>query len=226
MTTKPKELSLAYDLDGTLYDTLPLIFGVDREVRHGLGYNPITLSQYRDNFQTSDWNRFYRELGIREEDLGRVIDLFVQGFKKVSLPPLISRAKETLEESARVLGIENVYIITNEPKEKVSKRFERDGLLHFLGQVHTPFEGKSQEIYTLAQRRPTVPFAYVGDLVSDGEACLEAVKMGAENVSFCGIIHPQSFNTEEAIKNFVLSNPDHARIIENLSEVSKLWKNQ
>lgn len=226
MANKTQKIALAYDLDGTLYDTLPLIFKVNGKIRRALGYQPITLTAYRNNFQTSDWNKFYQGLGIRDEDIGRVISLFIQEFKKEDLPQLIPRAKETLEESARVLGSENIYVITNEPKEKVARRFERDGLSHLLGQVHTPFEGKAKEIYSLAQAQPATPFVYVGDLVSDGEACVEARKLGADNVSFCGITHPQSFNTREKITSFVKFNPKISTTIKTLSEVSRLWKTQ
>ena len=70
---KMSRIKLAYDLDGTLYDTLERCFSVDQDIRRELGYNPITKEFYVSQFQSRDWKKFYRDLGIREEDLDEVI---------------------------------------------------------------------------------------------------------------------------------------------------------
>lgn len=216
-------MKIAYDLDGTLYDTLPTIFSVDQAVRDSMGYPPISREEYIRNFQTEDWKAFYKGLGIREEDIDKVIDLFVAEFAKTDSPLLIPGARKAIGRTEKAIGHENIYVITNEPKERVKRRFERDGLTSFLPNVRNPFEGKSNELYDLAGTNRDNPLVYVGDLVSDGGACKEAIKMGATNIRFYGILHPQAFNSAEAMNSFIEANPSFAKRLKSLDDVGVIW---
>ncbi len=219
-------IKLAYDLDGTLYDTLETCFSVDSSIRKELEYDSITPEFYVSNFQSRDWNKFYRDLGIREEDLERVIDMFVGRFKATESPKLIPGAREALSRSEEALGHENIFIITNETSEGVRKRFERDGLMHYLDRVDNPMQGKTNELYKLAMCNGNEgkKVVYVGDLVSDGEDCLKAIKSGAKNLRFYGITHKYAMNPMEKMQAFVDSNRDFAEILNSLEEIDRIWK--
>ena len=217
------KMKIAYDLDGTLYDALPIIFGVDKAIRNSLGYPPISKEAYVKNFQTKDWKEFYRGLGIREEDIDKVIDLFFSEFAKADIPLLVPGAKRAVIRSEKAVGHENIYIISNELKERVRLRFERDGLASFLPNVRNPFEGKSNELYNLAIADIDNPLVYVGDLVSDGEECKEAIERGASNIRFYGMLHPQAMNTEEAMNSFVERNTSFAKRLKSLDDVGVIW---
>lgn len=221
-----KRITLAYDLDGTLYDTLDSVFRVDQEIRTDLGYDPISKDDYRAHFQSRDWNKLYRDLGIREEDVSKVISMFIERFKEAEVPYLIPDAKDAIERSERVLGKDNIFIVTNETSEGVAKRFERDGLTRYSDRVKNPFKGKSRELYdlALADGNREFPFVYVGDLVSDGEDCKVAREMGAENLRFYGLVHEYSFSTPQAMNLFVSANQDFAKTLNNLREIHRVWK--
>jgi len=216
-------MKIAYDLDGTLYDSLAHVFGVDTRIRERLGYPIISLDDYRRNFQSHDWKKFYRDLGIREEDIDMVVSLFIKENRIGEPPTLIPGAREALCVTEEAIGRENIYIITNEPFEGVKIRFERDGLTHFLQNVDNPFAGKVNEIFRLAQSDLKSPFIYIGDIISDGESCLEARKMGANNVRFYGITHPYAITPRDLMERFVAQNSDFAQVLENLASVNKMW---
>lgn len=215
-------MKIAFDLDGTLYDTLPVIFDVDRRIRTRLGYEPITPSEYVASFQTNDWQRLYRDLGIRDEHVDAVIESFVAEFGCAPLPELVPGATKALLATEKAVGTTNIYVITNEPKPRVQLRFERDGLMHFFGRVETPYQGKSDELFKLSSEDPSRTIAYVGDLVSDGEACRLAREKGAD-VRFYGIAHSYAMNSRTAMETFVRANSDFAQILNSLEEVSLIW---
>ena len=216
-------MKIAFDLDGTLYDSLPRIFSVNRAIRAELGYPEISQDEYKSKFQSKDWTKFYRDLGIKEEHLEQVIRVFVDRFKLQNPPEMIPGARDVLHRAEQKLGHQNIYIVTNETPEGVQKRFERDGLVHYLDRVENPFQGKSQELYRLATNNSGSPMFYIGDLVSDGEDCDEARKMGADNLRFCGMLHPYAMNTKEAMEDFVRRNSNFAQTFNDLNEVEGLW---
>ena len=113
-------------------------------------------------------------------------------------------------------------MLTNEPFNRVQTRFERDGLVHLLPNVRSPFEGKSKELYDLATQKDK-PFIYIGDLVSDGESCMEARNKGARNILFYGIVHPYAMNSPRAIKAFVSKNSDFAKVLNRLEDIDVIW---
>ncbi len=219
-------MKIAFDLDGTLYDTLPRMLEVDGSIRKDFGYQDISLEEYRLNFQSRDWRKFYRDLGIRDEHLDDVIEEFVKRFKLSSPPEMIPGAREVLQKTERAIGHKNTYIVTNETSEGIRKRFERDGLVHYFDRVSNPFQGKSKELHRLATDNNGSPLFYIGDLVSDGEDCREAREEGAENLRFCGIVHPYAMNTEGSMRKFVQENKDFAQVLNNLGEVERLWNQQ
>ena len=67
------------------------------------------------------------------------------------------------------------------------------------------------------------PLVYVGDIVSDGEACKVAIERGATNIRFLGISHPQAFNTERAMDSFVNANPSFAQKLKRLDDIGVIW---
>ncbi len=215
-------MKVAFDLDGTLYNTLPVIFDVDQTIRTRLGYAPITPETYVGCFQTSDWPQLYRDLGIRDEHIHEVIESFVAEFGRAPLPRLIPGAAEALCTTEKAIGTDNIYVITNEPKPRVQLRFERDGLMHFFARVETPYEGKANELIKLSSEDPSRTVAYVGDLVSDGEACRTARERGAD-VRFYGIVHPYAMNNRTAMETFVRTNSGFAQTLNSLEEVSHIW---
>ena len=215
-------MRLAFDLDGTLYDTLTLCFDVDEGIRRDLRYGNISREEYRSRFQSKDWRRFYRELGIREEEIDTVLNQFVKRFKAANPPHMVPGAKEALQAAEEALGHGNIFIVTNETTEGVQRRFERDGLMHYRDRVENPFQGKAIALHRLATNHDGA-FIYVGDLVSDGEDCSEARRMGATNIEFYGITHPYAMNPEEAMKEFVRRNEEFAKILNNLRELDVLW---
>src|SRR3989344_9521368 len=116
-------MKIAFDLDGTLYDTLPKILEVDRAIRKDLGYPNVSQEEYKSKFQSRDWNKFYRDLGIRDEHLDEVINGFVERFKLSGPPEMIPEARDILQKAEQRIGHQNLYIITNETPEGVKRRF-------------------------------------------------------------------------------------------------------
>src|SRR3989344_8503477 len=174
-------MKIAFDLDGTLYDSFPMNFGIHKTIMPKMGYFPASEQAYRRNFQTRDWNKFYKGLGIRDEDISEAVRLFIEENRKIGLPPMISGAGSALNQASDKVGEDNIYVITNEQKERVELRFRRDGLMAHIGRVTSPTQGKAKELYDLAQV-DIRPLVYIGDLVSDGEECIEARNMGADNI--------------------------------------------
>lgn len=216
-------MKIAFDLDGTLYDTLPRIFSVDRAIRSELGYPKISQEEYKSKYQSKDWTKFYRDLGIKDEQVEQFINDFIKKLKLQNPPEMIPGAREVLQRVEQELGHQNIHIVTNETTEGVKKRFERDGLIHYLDRVDNPFQGKANELYNLAISNNGGLMFYIGDLVSDGEDCGEARQRGASNLMFCGMVHQYSMNPKEAMGDFIRNNPDFAQVLNSLDEIERLW---
>jgi phosphoglycolate phosphatase-like HAD superfamily hydrolase len=206
-----------------VYDSLPRIFEVYMEVCRRIGYPPVTQERYRTCFQSKDWRKLCSDLGIAQEHAQTVIDMFVEDFAKAEPPQLIPGAKDTIFRMERTLGHGNLYILTNEPIQNVKRRFERDGLEEYLCAVRTPFEGKAKELYELSRQKPDEMLIYVGDLVSDGEACVEAGGLGSDNIAFFAITHEYAMNTPQALRDFVRRNPGIAAEVGSLEELADLF---
>ena len=221
-TQKPK-LRIANDLDGTLYDLMPINLDITNNLIKPLGYAPISREQYLSVYQTYDWRKFYHDLGIRDKHVDSVIDGFIR-LRKSNIPKLIPGAKKFLANQEQVAGAGNIYFITQAPRGEVEFRFRRDGIEKYLPNTFNPFEGKAHEIHRLAMQDPNIPLIYVGDIISDGEACHEAREMGADNVRFCGICHQYGFNSRDSLKEFTKNHSDFASTFDGLEEVGKIWK--
>ena len=216
-------MRVGLDLDGTFYDSLSSFYETSMKVLNLLGYAPVPLEKYRRVFQSNDWRKFNSDLGIRDDGIDEAMKLFQIEYLKVTPSHLIPGAKRALDKVEDSVGSENIFFITHESSERVRMRFERDGLSHLLENVHSPREGKSKEIYELAIEKSEIPFVYVGDLVSDGKACLEARKNGARNVKFYGITHPHAINHPDLIREFVQENCDFAETLDSLDDIDIIW---
>ncbi|MBI4738057.1 HAD hydrolase-like protein [Candidatus Woesearchaeota archaeon] len=215
-------MRIAFDLDGTLYDSVAAVLELDNDIFRRFGYLPIEREFYKRNFQSHDWKKLYSDLGIREADIPAVIDLFKREFDNVEPPRLISGAREVVDAVHQHVGDDRLYFVTNEPAHRVEKRFKRDGFERHLQRVHSPFQGKAKELHALAVQQCHRPFVYIGDLVSDGEACRAARNNGASNLRFYAILHEYSMNLREDLQYFVDANPDFAKTVECLEDVVKL----
>ncbi|RJQ16775.1 HAD family hydrolase [Candidatus Woesearchaeota archaeon] len=220
------DIRVGFDLDGTLYETRPVIFSVDQRLRTVLGYPQISEERYFSQFQTRDWRKFYSNLGIAESDIDRIIQLFVSEFERVEPPLMLPGAKEVIAQAEAELGLNSLYFITNDPMNRVKRRFQRDGLEHFLTRVDTPFQGKAKELHRLAMQHPDIPFAYIGDLVSDGEDCLEARNRGAENIQFYAMLHQYALNTADSMRAFIEKHPAFAKTLNSVQDIPVIWSPQ
>lgn len=215
-------MKIGLDLDGTIYDTLEPVFALDQQVRRELGYGPISKAEYRRLFQTEDWTRLCIDLGIRENDIG-VYRQRVEGlFWNLEPPELVPGGKEAVRQVEEELGLEKLYIVTNNRNvSEIKRRFARDGLSYLFERVSHPYEGKAGALLEIAVESPGEEFVYVGDLISDGRACKTAREMGADNVRFCAILHKYAMNPPEMLKNFADTH-DFACSIESVDEIAGL----
>ena len=132
-------------------------------------------------------------------------------------------SQRTDEAADRIFGEERVSIVTNQLWELIRRRFERDGLQAWFGRVLNPYEGKASTLYDLAMREPSTSFTYVGDLVSDGEACLEARERGASNMRFVAVTHPQSLSHEDFLNSFAEAHAEFASAVPSLDALTMQW---
>jgi FMN phosphatase YigB (HAD superfamily) len=215
--TKPY---VVFDLDGTLYDSLQPSIDALNIALEMMNYPKVTKEVYLNSFQTKDWNRFYLDLGIREEDISKVIALFRRLWCQIEPPKLIQEVLQVFNFLEDMIGQEHILFVTNEKLENVSKRFERDGLTRYLPFVITSPEGKARAIFTLAKSYYPSQLIYVGDLVSDGEECLSARNLGAENVFFFGIIHQHSLNAPDKVLSFASDHCSYCGAIPTLNQLT------
>lgn len=212
---------LAFDLDGTLYDTFPISLQAENIILQQYGYRKISEPELREAFQSKDFKRYYRRLGVAEEHLESIIENFYPIFNSLGLPRLIPGAQEILAGSEKSCGLENVYIVTNATPDNFQARFQRDGLEKYLSQVRNTLQGKAELLFALATQQG-VRLTYVGDLVCDGEECLAARERGADNLHFYGLTHKYAFSPAEAMQSFVKQHQDFAQVVGSLEELSKI----
>lgn len=218
MQTKPK---IVFDLDGTLYNTLDINIFVENQVRRRMGMLPITNDFYVMHFQTRDWRRLGLDFGYPEEMVDHATRLFFELHSKAPLPEIIPGAHYALKTALGMVGEENVHVVTNESKERVSMRFERDGLVRILPRVITPHADKSSALYSLSQET-SGRVVYLGDIVSDGEAVMQARSTGAENLFFYGLTHAYSFNHPDSMRNFISSHSNFSEELTDLRDVKRV----
>ncbi len=212
-------MRIAFDLDGTLYDTLPHTLRVENLNLTEKGYPAITEDTSRSLLQSHDWKQYYRGMGVREEDIQPLIDLFYKRWMEAEPPRLIPGALEVITLAENKFGEENVFLLSNEVRSLIDKRLIRDGLERYLSRVVSSLEGKTSLLLELSQRKES-PLSYVGDLVSDGEACLQARAQGAKNLSFLALTHAYGMNHPENLKRFVASHSDSVVEVRNFNELT------
>lgn len=216
-------MRIGFDLDGTLYDSLAMLMGIDMKNMARLGYPLPRKDFYIRTFQSGDFAQFYRDLGVREEHVEEMRRLFHEEYKKAEQPELIPGAREALVKAETAVGLDNIYIVTNTPVGLVEKRFIRDDLMHYRPRLFTPAQGKAEALHQLATEAPHLPFAYVGDIVNDGQDCRSAREMGAANIMFYAIMHDFTMNAHEHLHGFVDAHPEFSRKIDGLHEVHRIW---
>ena len=59
-------MRIAFDLDGTLYDSLPIFVEINNKILKELGYSSITKEDYIRHIQPEDWKKMYSSLGVKE----------------------------------------------------------------------------------------------------------------------------------------------------------------
>ena len=192
MVKRVKRVAVA-DLCGTFYDSRRQLVKVENLVLAHYGKPPITEDRYMQVFSMASRDalrEFYASVGVPRDKLDEAEKLFRVWWNELPPPPLIPGAKEAFERLDEGHG-KNVYVVTNEVREMVEKRFERDGLERYLSRAHSsPPGGKAAVLFEIAQAHPDAIVAFVGDTVSDGRECLRAREMGSQNLRFVGILHP------------------------------------
>ncbi|MFA6462120.1 MAG: HAD hydrolase-like protein [Candidatus Woesearchaeota archaeon] len=212
-------MRIAFDLDGTLYDTLPHTLEVENINLAEKGYPAITEDTSRSLLQSHDWKQYYRDMGVREEDIQPLLDLFYKRWIEREPPQLIHGALEVITLAENKFGEDNVFLLSNEVRSLIDKRLIRDGLDRYLSRIVSSLEGKTSLLLDLSQREDS-KLIYVGDLVSDGEACLQARAQGANNLSFLALTHAYGMNHPEDLRRFALEHADFATEIKNFKELT------
>lgn len=215
-------MKLILDLDGTLYDALSLIHNIDMATFGRLGYAQMPVEEYVTKFQVKNWRKMYQNLGIKDEHLDEVIHSFYVESKKATLPLLIPFAKDVVDSAKDNIGIENIGVITNRPHPECIKMLSRDGLNYLLGDIRCPKENKSNDLFEATVGTNDL-IIYLGDMLSDGEACLEARSKGVSNLFFVGIIHKYALSRPGAMQEFVSQHLDFAQVLNSLEDLPRLW---
>jgi len=217
-------MRVAFDLDGTLYDTMAIVIDVENRVRDAMGYPHITRKDYLEHFQSKDFRKLCLDLGIREGDADEALDKFDELYASADIPPMVPCAKETLYRVADRFGDNSVYIVTNNPTERIKSMLDRDGLGWLLSNVRNPRDNKAGALYDIATSNCGGPAIYIGDIVSDGEACGDAIRKGATNLKFYGIMHDYAMKRPEDMVKFIMNNRDFARGITDIRDVGLISK--
>jgi phosphoglycolate phosphatase-like HAD superfamily hydrolase len=218
------ELRIAFDLDGTLYDTLPFSFEAENLLLARYGLPAITLDTLKTIFQSTNFDQYYLSLGVTNpEQRKKMIDEFYPLFNALGLPRLIPGAKKLLNLVEQTYGQDGLSFVTNATPENFQARFQRDGLEKYLPIVRNAKQGKAHLLKELADLNPSIGLIYVGDLVCDGEECLKARENGAnENLIFVGLTHQYAFSPAEKMEAFVRQHQDFARTISSLEKLGRL----
>lgn len=217
----------AFDLDGTLYDTLPFSIRAENILleKHQVTApdgTPVQVNAdtLRQIFQSVNFDRYYEALGIADPEERKImIQEFYPIFDSLGLPELLPGAKELLTRAESSLGLGNIHFITNATPQNYQARFRRDGLERYLPQVRDTLQGKAALLLQLAAQTQS-RLIYVGDMVCDGEECFKARDFGAD-LHFYGLTHESAFSHPEAMRAFVKKHPAWAVSVNSLEELSR-----
>jgi HAD superfamily hydrolase (TIGR01509 family) len=197
---RPLPEAAIFDWDGTIVDTLPLIYRANLTVLGELG---ITMSRawFRD-WYTPDWRRSYRELGVPEhlwdrtsrrwaEEMGRMrpraLPWARRGLRRlrsrgVRLGLVTASTRAVVEPNLERLNMAGLFEVTWYADDVANGKPHPEGLLRALGELGLPPErsvyvGDTTVDLEMA-RAAGVDFAAVGGTTS--EAAFRAA--GAEYV--------------------------------------------
>jgi len=210
-----KNLFLGLDLDGTVYDSLQLLYDFNVKVFTELGIKEPSVQEFRKAFRSHGWEAMYSKLGVPREFYKTFYSKYITEYKNLPLPPIIPGAPRVLEEVFSMVPKDSIFVITSESEEKVAEKFSRDNI-NGIGSMFTSQYNKLVAMKKITSQNNGI-IIYIGDLISDGEACREA------GISFGAITHEYSFNTPEQLKRYVSENT-HAIEIPSLEQLPKILK--
>lgn len=169
-----KKKYIIFDFDGTLADTIPVMFTIIQELAKEVGYaRPITQADW-------DW---VREHGLKDIPgkfnipLIKLPYLLLEGRNKLkkqmfSIPPCrgMMEAIKTLKERGYTLAI-----LSSNSRESIQEFIVKHNLAQYFDFVHSELNifGKDKALLSLMKqfKIPKEDAVYVGDEVRDFEAC-------------------------------------------------------
>ncbi|MFZ2025875.1 MAG: HAD hydrolase-like protein [Microgenomates group bacterium] len=169
-----KKKYIIFDFDGTLADTIPVMFTIIQELAKEVGYaRPITQADW-------DW---VREHGLKDIPgkfnipLIKLPYLLLEGRNKLkkqmfSIPPCrgMMEAIKTLKERGYTLAI-----LSSNSRESIQEFIVKHNLAEYFDFVHSELNifGKDKALLSLMKqfKIPKEDAVYVGDEVRDFEAC-------------------------------------------------------
>lgn len=178
-----KKNYVIFDFDGTLADTIPVMFTIIQELAKEVGYTrPVTQADW-------DW---VREHGLKDIlgkfniPLIKVPFLLLEGRNKLkkqmfSIPPCrgMLEAVKTLKKRGYSLAI-----LSSNTKESIQEFVVKNNLAPYFDFVHSELNifGKDKALLSLMKqfKMPKEQCVYVGDEVRDFEACK---KIGLDCIS-------------------------------------------
>lgn len=211
-----------FDMDGTFLDSFPLIYDVALEVFDAFNINPATPYDVKRYYQSTDFLKYYHDLGFAREDCQDAINLFIELYSKKEVPDLVPNAKTVLANLAQTHMLQ---LVTHETHNNTDKRIQSYGLDSIFDTSHAlesrgSFVCKSEYILKFARENPNSIILYVGDIVSDGEA-VEKARLKGANAIFLGVTHSYAFNLASHLKQFAKGNPEFATTAKSLEEVAE-----
>ncbi len=199
-------LKVVLDIDGTLYDSLASIFKTDLSCFDKYHLPHPTIDTYKMAFNTKNWRNMFDALHIpRKIDIREWKLEFSEIYSRAAEPPLIAGVRRLIKSISDAVGYENVYFLTGEGKEKIRARFSRDNLIVASKNLLCDHPDKTKCLIRLARNSRVV---YIGDLISDGEACLKANKDANNKIFFIGITHKYAFSHSSLMNKFINLHKD------------------
>jgi phosphoglycolate phosphatase-like HAD superfamily hydrolase len=206
---------MGYDWDGVLHNSLDNALSALNATLVKYDKRPISSEQLGNLF-TSDFPKFLTNLKIPENEHGQFLATYRVNYKGLKDSPLIPGSLEILALTVEKFGADNNFIITNETESRVQNYLQNLNLSYALPQV---IHCSGTKEMMLQQTGIT---HYVGDCVSDGEACLWAKTKPV----FIGFAHKNGFNTPQRLYQFQNMNPDHPiHIVQSLDEIRHVLEN-
>jgi phosphoglycolate phosphatase-like HAD superfamily hydrolase len=185
---------LGLDFDGVLHDSLERACINANKVFADLSLSPITTNDIR-RYITSDWTKYFDDLGVPREKHSLIRPLFKEYEKTSPLCPLVKDASWFINEAYSRYGEKNVLLVSNSQEPIVKDFFATHKIS--IDQIHIVSGSKGPILKELGIT------TYVGDIVSDGEAAIEA------RAKFVGMDHEPSFNDSNRLAKFKAANSSY-----------------